>query len=79
MSIVGTLGGILVLIGWIWAVVIAFKTSGALWGILNIIPVQPLIGLISALLKKTAWAPVAVMILGVILSYLGGGLAAFGQ
>lgn len=79
MSILATLGGILVLVGWIWAIVVAFKTSGALWGILNIIPIQPLIGIISAALKKTAWAPVGIMILGVILSYFGGGMLAIGR
>ncbi|NOT46473.1 MAG: hypothetical protein HOP17_01805 [Acidobacteria bacterium] len=71
----GMLGGILVLVGWIWAIVIAFKTSGALWGILNIIPIQPLIGIVSAAMKKTAWLPVGLMILGVVLSWLGGGFA----
>lgn len=76
MSILGILGGILVLVGWIWAIVIAFKTSGALWGVLNIIPIQPLIGIISAAMKKTAWLPVGLMIIGVILSWMGGGMAA---
>jgi len=76
MSILGVLGGILVLVGWIWAIVIAFKTSGALWGVLNIIPIQPLIGIISAAMKKTAWLPVGLMIIGVILSWMGGGMAA---
>lgn len=76
MSILGVLGGILVLVGWIWAIVIAFKTSGALWGILNIIPIQPLIGIISAAMKKTAWLPVGLMIIGVILSWMSGGMAA---
>ena len=79
MSILATLGGILILVGWIWAIVVAFKTSGALWGILNIIPIQPLIGIISAALKKTAWLPVGIMILGVILSYFGGGMLAIGR
>ena len=75
----GYLSLILILVGWIWAIVIAFKTSGALWGILNIIPIQPLIGIISAAMKKTAWAPVGVMILGVILSWFSGGMAMMGQ
>jgi hypothetical protein len=80
MDILGMLGGILVLVGWIWAVVVAFKTSGALWGILNIIPIQPLIGIISAAMKKTAWLPVGLMIIGVILYYVfGGGMAMINQ
>ncbi|MGD9588503.1 MAG: hypothetical protein AB7Q37_04520 [Pyrinomonadaceae bacterium] len=79
MNILGVLGGILVLVGWIWAIVIAFKTSGALWGILNIIPIQPLIGIISAAMSKTAWLPVGLMIIGVILSWMGGGVINFTQ
>ena len=70
MSILGILGAVLALGGWIWLVITAFKASGALWGILNIIPIQPLIGIISAAMKKAPWAPVGVMILGVMLSWI---------
>lgn len=79
MSIIGTLGWILVLVGWVWAIIVAFQTSGALWGILNIIPIQPLIGIISAAMKKTAWLPVGLMIIGVILSWFSGGMAMMTQ
>jgi hypothetical protein len=79
MNVLGMLGGVLVLVGWIWAIVDGFRTSGALWGILNIIPIQPLIGIISAAMKKIAWAPVGLMALGVILSWFSGGMAAFGR
>jgi len=75
MSILGMLAAVLILVGWIWAIVVAFKTSGALWGILNIIPIQPLIGIVSAAMKKTAWLPVGLMILGVILSWFSGGMS----
>ena len=75
MSILGMLAAVLILVGWIWAIVVAFKTSGALWGILNIIPIQPLIGIVSAAMKKTAWIPIGLMILGVILSWLSGGMS----
>lgn len=75
MSILGILAAVLILGGWIWAIVVAFKTSGALWGILNIIPIQPLIGIVSAAMKKTAWLPVGLMILGVILSWVSGGMS----
>jgi hypothetical protein len=78
-GILGMVGGILILVGWVWAIVIAFKTSGALWGILNIIPIQPLIGIISAAMSKTAWAPVGVMVVGVILTWFSGGMAMMGQ
>ena len=75
MSLLGMLAAVLILVGWIWAIVVAFKTSGALWGILNIIPIQPLIGIVSAAMKKTAWLPVGLMILGVILSWFSGGMS----
>ena len=72
MAILGFIGGILFLVGWIWTILTAFKGGGTLWGIINIIPcIQPLTGIISAILKKAAWAPVGLMILGIILSMLG--------
>ena len=79
MAILGLVGSLLVLVGWIWAIVDGFKTSGALWGILNIIPFQPLIGIVSGALKKISWTPVLLMIVGVILSMLGGGLSVIGR
>jgi xanthosine utilization system XapX-like protein len=71
------IGGLLFLVGWIWTIITAFKGGGTLWGVLNIIPcIQPLVGIISAVLKKAAWAPVALMIVGLILSLLGGDYSA---
>lgn len=61
-----------ILIGWVWNIVTAFKMGGALWGILNIF-LQPLIGIISAFFKKTSWIPVGVMLLGLVLFFVGGG------
>ena len=75
MSILFILGGILMLVGWIWNIVVSFKMGGTLWGILNIF-LQPVIGIISALMNKTQWAPVGVMILGMVLYFVGGGMAA---
>ncbi|MEP6924390.1 MAG: hypothetical protein ABI954_07980 [Pyrinomonadaceae bacterium] len=72
MVILGIIGSLLFVVGWIWVIVTAFKGGGALWGILNILLcIQPIIGIISAILKKTAWLPVGLMILGIILSALG--------
>ena len=79
MDIIGMLGGIMCLAGWIWTIVVAFRTSGALWGILNIIPIQPLIGIISAAMKKTSWVPVGLMIVGLIAWIVGGGMATMSQ
>jgi len=70
MSILVTVGGILILVGWIWNLVVAFKIGGILWGVLNIF-FQPLMGIISAAMKKTLWAPVGVMIAGVVICVIG--------
>ena len=63
-----------ILIGWVWNIVTAFKTGGTLWGVLNIF-LQPFVGVISAILGKTSWIPVAVMVAGLALFFLGGGMA----
>lgn len=78
MSILLILGGILMLVGWIWNIVVSFKTGGTLWGVLNIF-LQPIVGIISAFMGKTQWAPVGVMILGMVLYFVGGGMAAMSQ
>ena len=75
MSILLIVAGILVFVGWIWNIVVSFKTGGTLWGILNIF-LQPIVGIISAAMGKTSWTPVGVMILGMILYFIGGGMAA---
>ncbi|HRH41417.1 MAG TPA: hypothetical protein PKY82_07195 [Pyrinomonadaceae bacterium] len=79
MDFLGFVGSILLFIGWIWTVVEAFRTSGALWGILNIIPFQPIMGIVSGALKKISWTPVLLMIIGMLMSVLGGGLLAFSR
>lgn len=71
MSILAIVGGLLLFVGWIWNIVVSFKTGGTLWGILNIF-FQPLVGIISAAMKKTQWAPVGMMIVGLVL-YLAAG------
>jgi hypothetical protein len=48
--------------------------GGTLWGILNVF-LQPFMGILSAILKKTSWIPIGVMILGLILFFVGGGAA----
>jgi hypothetical protein len=74
MNILLAIGGILMLVGWIWNIVTSFKTGGTLWGVLNIF-LQPIIGIISAIMGKTQWTPVGVMILGMVLYFLAGGAA----
>jgi len=46
--------------------------GGTLWGVLNIlICVQPIIGIVSVVLKKAQWLPVILMVIGSILSTIG--------
>jgi hypothetical protein len=72
MQILAMIGGLLLLVGWIWTIITAFKGGGTLWGILNILMcIQPLIGIISAVMKKAEWLPVAIMTVGAILSTIG--------
>jgi len=75
MNFLLALSGIAFVAGWIWAIVVAFRSSGAFWGVLNLLPFQPLIAIISAAMKKTAWLPVGLMIIGLILFYFAGGMA----
>ncbi|HEX8737046.1 MAG TPA: hypothetical protein VF721_17070 [Pyrinomonadaceae bacterium] len=78
MPILGIIGSILALVGLVWTIITAFKKGGNTWGILNIIIcIQPLIGIISAVMKKAEWIPVAIMILGCILSAIGTDYSAF--
>lgn len=64
LGILALILGIVALVGWIWTVVSAFKVGGTLWGILNIIPIQPLIGIITFLIGKVDRRPVGLMAIG---------------
>lgn len=76
LGILVMLLGAVALAGWIWTIVSAFKVGGVLWGILNIIPVQPLIGVITLLIGKVDRRPVGLMAIGafggILISRLGG-------
>jgi hypothetical protein len=72
MGILAILGFILVLIGWIWLMVVAGKTSGALWAVL-IFFFSWIAGLIFCITKKTGWLQWGMMIAGFILIVVGGG------
>lgn len=72
MVILGAIGSLLTLIGLVWTIITAFKMGGTLWGVLNIlICVQPIIGIVSAAMKKAEWIPVILMTVGSILSGIG--------
>lgn len=74
----GMIGGIVFLVGWIWLIIIGFKAGGALWGILNIF-FQPITGIIFAVMKKTGWMQLGIMILGLILMVVGGAVTFSGS
>jgi hypothetical protein len=74
MAILGMIGGLVFLVGWIWLIITAFKSSGALWGILNIF-FQPITGLIFCIMNKVGWMQFGMMIAGLVLVILGGGLS----
>lgn len=78
MGIIGGLGGLLFLIGWIWLIIIAFQTSGVLWGVLNIF-FQPIVGIIYAIIHKVGWLQVALMIIGLLIGGIGIGAAGVAQ
>lgn len=72
MEILGVIGSLLMLVGFIWTIITAFKLGGTLWGVLNIlICVQPIIGIVSAAMKKAEWLPVILMIVGWVISTIG--------
>jgi len=72
MAILGTIGSLLALVGLVWTIITAFKMGGTTWGVLNIlICVQPIIGIVSAAMKKAEWVPVILMTVGSILSGIG--------
>ena len=73
MGILAMFGAILMFVGWVWLIIIAFKTAGALWGIINIF-FQPITGLIFCIVKKTGWLQWLMMILGLVLFAVGGGM-----
>lgn len=64
------IGGLIALIGWIWLIIVGFKEGGALWGIL-IFFFSWLAGLVFCIMNKTGWVPLAMMIVGGIISGIG--------
>jgi hypothetical protein len=73
MGILGILGLVLCLVGWIWLIVIAYKTAGALWAIL-IFLFSLLAGLIFCIVHKTGWMQWAMLVVGYVLFVFGGGM-----
>lgn len=72
------LGGLIAVIGWIWLIVVAFKTGGALWGILVFL-FNWLAGLIFAIVNKTGWTQLGMMVLGWVLIIIGAMMSGGGN
>ena len=73
----GILGGILAFIGAIWLVVTAVQTGQTtsdkvIWGLVNFF-CQPLGGIIFFVVKKQGMVPLIIMLIGMVLTFLGGG------
>ncbi len=73
----GILGGILAFIGAIWLVVTAIQTGQTtsdkvIWGLVNFF-CQPLGGIIFFVVKKQGMVPLIVMLIGMVLTFVGGG------
>jgi hypothetical protein len=63
-------GSLIALIGWIWLLVVGFQRGGVLWGVL-IFFFSWIAGLVFCIIHKTGWAPLAMMIVGGLISGLG--------
>ena len=57
--------------GWVWTIVSGFRPGGVGWGIANIVTLQRLIGIISALYKRVDVKPVLLIIGGAAAYYIG--------
>lgn len=75
------LASILMLVGTIWLVVTAIQTGGTtgekvLWAIVNLL-CQPLGGIIFYIVKRAGLVPLLLVIIGWVIFFLGGGMAAY--
>jgi hypothetical protein len=75
MAILSLLGVVLMLVGWIWLMVIAYKSAGALWAVL-IFFFSLLAGLIFCIMKKEGWMQWGLLLIGWLLVMFGGGMSA---
>lgn len=69
MVIVGILGAILCVVGFVWLMILAFR-EGAVWGLLNIF-FQPLAGLIFCISIGKGWKQFLMLVGGAILFGIG--------
>ncbi len=72
LGIGGGLGGLLVVIGWIWLVVMGFQDS-VLWGILNLLLFPILAIVFGAMHWPKTQVPLVLLIVGLVLGGAGAG------
>lgn len=70
MEILSMIGGFIAVIGWIWLIIIGLKKGGILWSVL-IILFSWIGGLIFAIVYKTGWLQLGLMIAGLIIAGIG--------
>ena len=75
MAILSLLGAVLMLVGWSWLMVVAYKSAGALWAVL-IFFFSLLAGLIFCIMKKEGWMQWGLLLVGWLLVMFGGGMSA---
>lgn len=80
MKVLQAVGWVLYFVGLIWAIASSLKKGSRLWAILNLLLCfQPIIGVVAAILKKTDWLPVALLVIAFIISLLTTDYAAIQQ
>ena len=70
MEILAIIGVVAFAIGWAWLAITAFQKGNYIWGI-SVILFGPIAGLAFCIVKKTGWIPLALYVVGMIISSIG--------
>ena len=71
LGILALVAGLVVLVGWVWTVFLAFSEDGALWGIICLI-FSPVALIWGAINFSTAKVPLLMMIGGIVVQLAAG-------
>ncbi len=74
-ALIGVVGALIFIVGYVWTIIIAFNKGGGRWGIICIF-FPPITSLVFCLIKKTGWLQFALMILGLGLTLVSWRLQA---